>query len=99
MSAVCHGPAGIINIKLNNGQYLVHGKKGNAFTNEEEEAVGLTHVVPFLLESKLIERGAIFEKSGLWQSHVVTDQRLITGQNPASAKEVGQKLLIALQSK
>jgi len=97
VSAVCHGPAGLVNIKLSNGKYLVDGKKVNAFTNEEEEAVGLTNVVPFLLETKLIERGAIFEKSGLWQSHVVVDQRLITGQNPASAKQVGEELLKGLK--
>jgi len=98
ISAVCHGPAGLVNIKLSNGKYLVNGKKINAFTNEEEEAVGLTDIVPFLLESKLIERGAIFEKSKLWQVHVVVDQRLITGQNPASAKKVGENLLIEINN-
>jgi putative intracellular protease/amidase len=93
VSAVCHGPAGLVNIRLSNGQYLVDGKKINAFTNEEEKAVGLENVVPFLLESKLIERGAKFEKSGLWQTHVVSDQRVITGQNPQSAKGVGEAIL------
>ncbi|SFC16253.1 Putative intracellular protease/amidase [Flexibacter flexilis DSM 6793] len=93
VSAVCHGPAALVGIKLSNGKYLVEGKKINAFTNEEETAVGLADVVPFLLESKLIERGAKFEKSGLWQPHVVADQRVITGQNPASAKGVGEALL------
>lgn len=97
VSAVCHGPAGLVNIKLSNGKYLVDGKKVNAFTNEEEDAVGLTKVVPFLLESKLIERGAKFEKSGLWQPHVVSDQRLITGQNPQSAKKVGEAMLSELK--
>ena len=97
VSAVCHGPAGLVNIKLSNGKYLVEGKKINAFTNEEEIAVGLDKVVPFMLESKLIERGAIFEKSGLWQSHVVSDQRVVTGQNPASAKAVGEATLLALK--
>lgn len=93
VSAVCHGPAGLVNIKLSNGKYLVDGKKINAFTNEEEVAVKLDKVVPFLLESKLIERGAKFEKSGLWQTHVVTDQRVVTGQNPQSAKAVGEAVL------
>ncbi len=97
VSAVCHGPAGLVNIKLNNGNYLVKGKRLNAFTNEEETAVGLDKIVPFLLENKLIERGAIFEKSGLWQNHVVTNQRVITGQNPASAKSVGEALLKELK--
>jgi putative intracellular protease/amidase/quinol monooxygenase YgiN len=97
VSAVCHGPAGIVNSKLSNGKYLVDGKKVNAFTNEEEVAVKLDKVVPFLLENKLIERGATFEKSGLWQSHVVTDQRLITGQNPQSAQAVGETMLEQLK--
>lgn len=93
VSAVCHGPAGLVNIKLSNGDYLVKGKKVNSFTNEEETAVKLDKIVPFLLETKLIERGGIFEKSALWQEHVVTDQRLITGQNPQSAKAVGIAIL------
>lgn len=93
VAGVCHGPAGLVNIKLSNGKYLVDGKKINAFTNEEESAVKLTDVVPFLLENKLKERGAKFEKSGLWQNHVVTDQRVITGQNPQSAKSVGKAIL------
>ncbi len=96
VSAVCHGPAGLVNIKLSNGQYLVDGKKINAFTNEEEVAVGLEQVVPYLLESKLIERGAQFEKSGLWQKHVTVDQRVVTGQNPQSAEGVGKAVLAEL---
>lgn len=97
VSAVCHGPAGLVNIKLSNGKYLVDGKKVNAFTNEEEIAVKLEQVVPFALETKLIERGAKFEKSGLWQKHVTVDERLITGQNPQSAKGVGEAVLTALK--
>lgn len=96
VAGVCHGPAGLVNIKLSNGKYLVDGKNINAFTNEEESAVKLTDIVPFLLEDKLIERGAKFEKSGLWQNHVVTDQRVITGQNPQSAKSVGEAILKVL---
>ncbi|MDR6968990.1 putative intracellular protease/amidase [Flavobacterium arsenatis] len=97
VGAVCHGPAGLVNIKLSNGKYLVDGKKVNAFTNEEEIAVKLEKVVPFALESKLIERGAKFEKSGLWQKHVTVDQRLVTGQNPQSAKGVGEAILKELK--
>lgn len=97
VSAVCHGPAGLVNIKLNNGKYLVDGKKINAFTNEEETAVKLENVVPFMLESKLIERGAQFEKSGLWEPHVTVDQRVVTGQNPQSAKGVGEAILAELK--
>lgn len=99
VSAVCHGPAGLVNIQLSNGKYLVDGKKINAFTNEEEIAVKLDKEVPFLLESKLIERGAIFEKSGLWQEHVVSDQRVVTGQNPQSAKALGEAVLEQLKNK
>jgi putative intracellular protease/amidase len=97
VSAVCHGPAGLVNIKLSDGKYLVDGKRINAFTNEEEIAAKLENIVPFMLEAKLIERGAKFEKSGLWQSHVVVDQRIITGQNPASAKGVGEAILRELK--
>lgn len=97
VAAVCHGPAGLVNVKLSNGTYLVSGKKLNGFTNEEETIVGLTKVVPFLLEDKLKERGGIFEKSAPWQTHAVTDQRLITGQNPQSATAVGEAVKVALQ--
>ncbi|WP_333852172.1 type 1 glutamine amidotransferase domain-containing protein [Epilithonimonas sp.] len=99
VSAVCHGPSALVNLKLSNGKYLVDGKKINAFTNEEETAVKLENVVPFLLENQLKERGAIFEKSGLWQNHVVADGRLITGQNPQSAKSVGEEILKQLKQK
>ena len=96
VAAVCHGPAGLVNVRLSNGKYLVDGKKINAFTNEEEVAVGLEKVVPFALETRLIERGARFEKSGLWQAHVASDNRVITGQNPQSAKAVGEAMVAAL---
>jgi putative intracellular protease/amidase len=96
VSAVCHGPAALVNVKLSDGSYLVADKKINAFTNEEEVAVGLEKVVPFLLETTLIERGAKFEKSGLWQKHVVADQRVVTGQNPQSAQGVGEATLAEL---
>ena len=97
VSAVCHGPAGLVNVKLSNGNYLVDGKKINAFTNEEEIAVKLENVVPFMLETKLIERGAKFEKSGLWQKHIAVDQRVVTGQNPRSALGVGEATLAELK--
>lgn len=97
VGAVCHGPAGLVNVKLSNGMYLVDGKKINAFTNEEETAVKLENIVPFLLENKLIERGAKFEKSGLWQPYVTIDQRVVTGQNPQSAKGVGEAILAELK--
>lgn len=97
VSAVCHGPAGLVNVKLSNGKYLVDGKKVNGFTNEEEVAVKLDKVVPFALETQLIARGAKFEKSGLWQEHVTVDGRLVTGQNPQSAHAVGVAVLKELE--
>lgn len=97
VGAVCHGPAGLTNIKLSNGDYLVKGKKVNGFTNEEEEIVKLTNVVPFLLEDKIIELGGVYEKSEPWQKHVTVDGRLITGQNPQSAKGVGEAIRDALK--
>jgi putative intracellular protease/amidase len=90
VGAVCHGPAGLVNIKLADGAYLVDGKTVSSFTNEEEAAVGLSDVVPFLLESTLTERGATHTKAPNFQAHVVVSDRLVTGQNPASATGVGE---------
>lgn len=97
VAAVCHGPSGLVNIKLSNGQYLVEGKKVNSFTNEEEVEMKLENEVPFLIETTMIERGAIWEGSAPWQPHVTVDQRLVTGQNPFSAKGVGEAILEELQ--
>jgi putative intracellular protease/amidase len=93
VGAVCHGPAALVNVKLANGEYLVAGKNVAAFTNEEEEAVGLTKVMPFLLESKLIKRGAKHTEAANFQPHVVASDRLVTGQNPASATGVAEKMV------
>ncbi len=98
VGAVCHGPAGLVNIKLSNGEYLVAGKTVSAFTNEEENAVELTEVVPFLLESKLIERGAKVSKAPNFQAHVIVSDRLVTGQNPASAAGVAKKMVELLNN-
>ncbi|WP_246052147.1 type 1 glutamine amidotransferase domain-containing protein [Leptospira idonii] len=98
VAAVCHGPSGLVNLKLSNGKYLIEGKKVNGFTNEEEEAVGLTKVVPFLLEDKLKERGANYKKSEPWKEHVEVDERLITGQNPQSAAKVGKEMVKLLSA-
>jgi putative intracellular protease/amidase len=98
VSAVCHGPAALVNIKLSSGQYLVAGKKVSAFTNEEERAAGLDKVVPFLLADKLVERGAAHEAGPLWQKKVVTSERLVTGQNPASAAGVAEAVVRSLHS-
>lgn len=98
VGAVCHGPAGLVNIRLSSGEYLVAGKTVSSFTNEEEAAVGLTEVVPFLLESKLIERGAEFTKAPNFQAHRVVSDRLVTGQNPASAAGVGERMVELIKS-
>lgn len=97
VAAVCHGPAALINVRLHDGDYLVKGCKVNAFTNDEERAVGMDEVVPFLLESRLRERGAIFEKSDPFQEHVAEDGRLITGQNPQSATAVARAVVRRLK--
>ena len=95
---VCHAPAVLKNVKIK-GEYLVKGKKVTGFTNEEEEAVGLTKVVPFLLEDALIQNGAKFSKGANWQPYAVEDGLLITGQNPASSKLVADRLLDQLNAK
>ena len=99
VSAVCHGPAGLVNIRLSNGKFLVDGKTVSTFTNEEEAAVKLDKTVPFSLESKLIERGAEVVKADLFQKKTVVDQRLVTGQNPASAKDVAAKTIRLLDGR
>ncbi len=89
---VCHSPGVLKNVKVN-GEFLVKGKKVTGFSNTEEEAVGLTKVVPFLLENALQENGATYSKLDNWLPYSVEDGLLITGQNPASSKLVAQKLL------
>jgi putative intracellular protease/amidase len=92
VAAVCHGPAVLHNAKIK-GEPLVKGKRVTGFTNSEEDAVELTKVVPFLVEDELKRLGARFEKADDWQSFVVTDGNLITGQNPASSAAAAQKVL------
>ncbi len=89
---VCHAPGVLKDVKVN-GDYLVKGKKVTGFTNSEEEAVGLTKVVPFLLEDVLKSNGGIYSKTADWNPYAVEDGLLITGQNPASSKLVAEKLL------
>jgi putative intracellular protease/amidase len=93
VAAVCHGPAGLVNVRLSDGSYLVDGKKVSAFTNAEETAVGLTEVVPFLLQTKLTERGARHSGTENFAAYVVADGRLVTGQNPASASGVAERVV------
>ncbi|PXY01980.1 type 1 glutamine amidotransferase domain-containing protein [Marinifilum breve] len=99
VGAVCHGPAGIVNVKLSNGKYLVNGKKVSAFTNKEETALKLDTIVPFSLEDQLVKNGAIMQKADMWHEKVSVDQGLVTGQNPQSAKAVGMEMLKLLKNK
>lgn len=92
VSAVCHGPAALVNAKLSKGKYLIEGKKVAAFTNEEEETVKSTGIVPFLLETGLVKNGALHQHAPAWSDNSIEDDRLITGQNPQSAASLGEKL-------
>lgn len=96
IALVCHAPGVLRHVKNSDGTPLVQGKKVTGFTNSEEAAVGLTEVVPFLVEDELTNRGGIYSKIGDWQSYVVQDGLLITGQNPASSTEAAKALLHAL---
>lgn len=84
VAAVCHGPAGLVSATLSNGQPLVAGKRVSAFTDREEAATTLDQHLPFLLESKLRDLGAIFVAAPNWTAHYEVDGNLITGQNPQS---------------
>ena len=98
VAAVCHAPAAFVNVRGKDGEYLVKGKRVTGFTNAEEEAVGLTAVVPFLLEDRLKERGGVYSNSANWASHVQVDGKLVTGQNPASSGPAAKALLKLLGS-
>ena len=93
VTLVCHAPVALKNVKTPDGEWLIKGKRVSAFTNTEEEAVQLTHVVPFLLEDMLKERGANFQKGEDWRPFVTREGLLITGQNPASSVLAADTLL------
>ncbi|MCU6500549.1 type 1 glutamine amidotransferase domain-containing protein [Rugamonas sp. A1-17] len=93
VAAVCHAPGVLRHVKAADGSPLVRGKQVTGFTNTEEEAVGLTKVVPFLVEDMLKENGGIYSKLGDWQAYAVTDGLLVTGQNPASSEAAAAALL------
>jgi putative intracellular protease/amidase len=103
VAAVCHGPAALLNATLPNGQYLIKGMKVTGFSNEEEAIteilIGKKHVLPFFLENELPKRGAIYEKVYVHEPLVIVsgNGRLITGQNPESATNVGEKVVEILK--
>ncbi|NJK56151.1 MAG: type 1 glutamine amidotransferase domain-containing protein [Pleurocapsa sp. SU_5_0] len=99
IAAVCHGVAGLIGATKADGSPLVDGLKVNSFTNAEEDAVGLSSSVPFMLETKLRELGADFQSADNFQPFAIQSGNLITGQNPASSLLVANKILEALQIK
>lgn len=95
VGAVCHGPAGLLSARLASGDPLVHGRRVAGFTNSEEDAVGLSDVVPFMLEDQLKAQGGHHQKGPDWQPFAIADGNLVTGQNPASSAEVARLMLKA----
>ena len=93
VALVCHAPGVLRHVKAPSGQPLVEGKQVTGFTNTEEAGVGLTDVVPFLVEDELKAKGGVYSKGPDWGSYVVTDGLLITGQNPASSAATATTLI------
>lgn len=98
VGAVCHGPAALVNVRLSDGEYLVKGRKVTAFTNEEEKASTFDRFMPFMLEDKLRAAGAEFIGKPKWSDHVVSDGKLVTGQNPQSSVSIAHTIVRMLNS-
>lgn len=98
VGAVCHGPVSLLNVKLSNGSYLVKGKNIASFTTAEEDSYARADV-PFDLQTALTSQGAIFHAAASWSANSIADGNLVTGQNPASAKGVGEKMVAILEAK
>lgn len=99
VASVCHGAVALLNIQLSNGSYLIEGKQVTGFSNLEEQQAQLDQYVPFMTEDALIARGAEFKKADQpWAPYAVEDQRLITGQNPASGAAVAELVIARLNS-
>lgn len=96
IAAVCHGPAGLVGVKQADGTPIVANKTVTAFTNEEESAVELDKLMPFLLETKLRELGSKFIVKPNWTDHIEQDGKLITGQNPQSSSSVARAAIAAI---
>ncbi|MDR0212004.1 MAG: type 1 glutamine amidotransferase domain-containing protein [Pseudomonas putida] len=98
VAAVCHGVVGLLNIKLSDNSLLVRGRQVTGFSNTEEKLAELDKVVPYLTENELVARGGKYSKhEDPWAAYVVSDDRLITGQNPASSQRVAQQVLERLK--
>lgn len=97
VSAVCHGPAGLVNVKDISGKPLMAGRRVAAFSNTEEDAAGLSQVVPFMLETRLRELGADYQSGPDFEAFAIRDGKLVTGQNPASSEEVARLVLEAVR--
>lgn len=102
VSAVCHGPVAFSRVKLSDGKFLVEGQKVTGFSNSEEAGYTFEDVLPFYLEDELKKNGGVYEKGEDWGSFVVvggSEGRIITGQNPASAAAVAEKVWGALEKR
>lgn len=97
VSAVCHGAAGLLDTRLSDGSYLLDGQRATGFANIEERLMGLSSKVPYLTETRMKERGASYDRGLPFLSHVVVDGRLVTGQNPGSAKRVAREMVELLE--
>ena len=98
VGAVCHGPVSLLNVRLSDGSFLLNGKNISSFTNDEEENYAKVDV-PFELETALTRQGAVFHKVPPWQPFSIADGRLVTGQNPASAKGVAEKMIALMEGR
>ena len=96
---VCHSTGALRHVRTPDGKLLVQGKEVTGFTNGEEEEVGLTKIVPFLVEDEMLKLGAVFSKKANWVPHVVSDGLLITGQNPHSSGRAAKTLMAAVKQK
>ena len=99
VAAVCHAPGVLRHAKAADGSPLVKGRQVTGFTSSEEAAAQLTKIVPFLVEDMLVENGGLYSKGGDWQPYVVTDGKLITGQNPASSEPAAAAVLAQLKGR
>lgn len=97
VGAVCHGPVSLLNVKLSDGSYLVDGKNIASFTTAEEDNYARPDV-PFDLQTALTEQGAKFHAAAPWSANSIADGRVVTGQNPASAKGVAEKMIAVLEA-